>query len=113
LISQTELMRLSRTELMVLQRGIAGELVYLSEDSIELRNAHANLVNIRRGAHTVSAGAGATSVAAAAHGRKCTAPSTAVPAASDAARAERAWKGRPRKPEHKVRFRALGTVPSY
>ena len=47
-ISQTELMRLSRTELMVLQRRIAGELVNLSENSIEFRNAHVNLVNIRR-----------------------------------------------------------------
>jgi hypothetical protein len=47
-ISQTELMRLSRAELMVLQRRIAGELVNLPENSTELRNAHVNLVNIRR-----------------------------------------------------------------
>jgi hypothetical protein len=36
-----------RTELMVLLHMIAGELASL-EDSVELRNAHANLLNIRR-----------------------------------------------------------------
>ena len=47
-ISQTELMRLSRTELMVLQRQIAGDLASLPANSTELRNAHVNLQNIRR-----------------------------------------------------------------
>jgi hypothetical protein len=46
--SQTELNRLSRTELMVLLRRISAELAYLPEGSAELRNAHANLQNIRR-----------------------------------------------------------------
>jgi hypothetical protein len=36
-----------RTELMVLLPMIAGELASL-ENSVELRNAHANLLNIRR-----------------------------------------------------------------
>jgi len=47
-LSQSELLRLSRTELSVLLRKIAGELPGLAEGSIELRNAHANLQNIRR-----------------------------------------------------------------
>jgi hypothetical protein len=47
-ISQSELLRLTRTELMVLLRKIACELPNLPEGSIELRNAHANLLNIRR-----------------------------------------------------------------
>ena len=42
-LSQSELLRLSRTELSVLLRKIAGELPGLAEGSIELRNAHANL----------------------------------------------------------------------
>jgi hypothetical protein len=47
-ILQSELLRLTRTELMVLLRKIACELPNLPEGSIELRNAHANLLNIRR-----------------------------------------------------------------
>jgi hypothetical protein len=47
-ISQTELMRLSRTELMVLQQRIAGALAYMRAGTAELRDAHANLQNIRR-----------------------------------------------------------------
>jgi hypothetical protein len=47
-LSQTELNRLTRTELMVLLQRMAGELANLPENSTELRNAHANLVNIRR-----------------------------------------------------------------
>ena len=47
-LSQTELNRLSRTELMVLLRKIAGELPNYPADLIELRNAHTNLFNIRR-----------------------------------------------------------------
>ena len=47
-LSQTELNRLSRTELMVLLRKIAGELPNYPANSIELRNAHTNLFNIRR-----------------------------------------------------------------
>jgi len=47
-LSQTELNRLSRTELMVLLRKIAGELPNYPADSIELRNAHTTLLNIRR-----------------------------------------------------------------
>jgi hypothetical protein len=46
-LSQTELNRPMRTELMVLLHMIAGELASL-ENSVELRNAHANLLNIRR-----------------------------------------------------------------
>lgn len=46
-ISQTELSRLSRTELMTLMRRIICELPVLREGSVELRNAHANLQNIR------------------------------------------------------------------
>jgi hypothetical protein len=47
-ISQTELMRLTRIELMVLLHKIAGELPSLPANSAELRSAHANLLNIRR-----------------------------------------------------------------
>ena len=47
-ISQSELLRLTRTELMVLLRKIACELPNLKDGSVELRNAHANLANIRR-----------------------------------------------------------------
>jgi hypothetical protein len=47
-MSQTELIRLTRTELMVLQRQFAGELPRLPGGSHELRIAHANLQNIRR-----------------------------------------------------------------
>jgi len=47
-LSQTELSRLSRAELAILLRAIASELPRLREGSQELRNAHANLQNIRR-----------------------------------------------------------------
>jgi hypothetical protein len=47
-LSQTELNRLTRTELMVLLRKIAGELPALPANSMDLRNAHTNLLNIRR-----------------------------------------------------------------
>jgi hypothetical protein len=47
-ISQTELMRLTRAELMVLMQRIAGELAYLHAGTAELRNAHANVQNTRR-----------------------------------------------------------------
>ena len=46
-ISQAELLRLSRIELTMLLRKIAGELPALPEDSHELRIAHYNLFNIR------------------------------------------------------------------
>jgi ferredoxin-fold anticodon binding domain-containing protein len=47
-LSQTELSRLSRTELMALLRRISAELAYLPDGSIALRNAQTNLLNIRR-----------------------------------------------------------------
>jgi hypothetical protein len=47
-ISQTELMRLTRTEQMVLLKRIAAELPSLPAGSTELRAAHANLPNIRK-----------------------------------------------------------------
>jgi hypothetical protein len=48
-ISQSELLRLTRAELMVLLRRTACELPDdLPEGSVELRHAHANLLNIRR-----------------------------------------------------------------
>ena len=43
-----ELSRMTRTELMALLRRIATELPALREGSTDLRNAHANLMNIRR-----------------------------------------------------------------
>ena len=46
-LSQTELNRMSRGELAVLMRKIVCELPVLREGSAELRNAHANLHNIR------------------------------------------------------------------
>lgn len=46
-LSQSELLRLSRAELMVILRRIASELTALPEGSIELHNAHINLRNIR------------------------------------------------------------------
>jgi hypothetical protein len=46
-LSQMELNRLSRNELLALQRTIAVVLPGFKEGSIELRAAHANLVNIR------------------------------------------------------------------
>lgn len=42
-----ELNRLSRAELMTLQKVIAAELPSFREGSTELRAAHANLANIR------------------------------------------------------------------
>jgi hypothetical protein len=47
-LSQSELLRLSRQELSVLLRRIASDLPNLKEGSVELRNAHTNLQNIRR-----------------------------------------------------------------
>ncbi|OPH82567.1 hypothetical protein [Nitrobacter vulgaris] len=46
-ISQSELLRLSRLELTTLLRKIASELPGLPEGSQELRIAHYNLYNIR------------------------------------------------------------------
>ncbi len=43
-----ELSRMTRPELMALLRRIATDLPAMREDSHELRDAHANLVNIRR-----------------------------------------------------------------
>ena len=47
-LSQSELLRLSKQELSELLRRIASELPTLKEGSAELRNAHINLQNIRR-----------------------------------------------------------------
>jgi hypothetical protein len=47
-LSNFELQRLSRSELMVIQRQILSELTSLPEGSPELRAAHFNLHNIRR-----------------------------------------------------------------
>lgn len=47
ILTQGELSRFTRIELMALLRRIAGEVPGLPEGSIELRNAHANLHNIR------------------------------------------------------------------
>jgi hypothetical protein len=47
-ISQSELLRLSRAELSVLANKIVCELPGLRLGSAELRNAHANLQNIRK-----------------------------------------------------------------
>ncbi len=46
-ISQSELLRLTRVELYALLRRIAAELPDLPEGSHELRIAHVNLHNIR------------------------------------------------------------------
>jgi hypothetical protein len=46
-LSQSELLRLSRIELTTLLRKIASELPALPEGSHELRTAHYNLYNIR------------------------------------------------------------------
>jgi hypothetical protein len=46
-LSQSELLRLSRIELTMLLRKIASELPALPEGSHELRTAHYNLYNIR------------------------------------------------------------------
>ncbi len=45
-LSQSELLHLSKAELHILLRRIAGELPHLAEGSAELRNAHINLRNI-------------------------------------------------------------------
>ena len=47
-LSNFELQRLSRNELLVIQRMIASELPLLAENSPELRAAHSNLSNIRK-----------------------------------------------------------------
>jgi hypothetical protein len=47
-LTEGELMRATRIELMALLRRISNELPSLCEGSIELRNAHVNLQNIRR-----------------------------------------------------------------
>lgn len=46
-LSPSEPLRLSRAELMVILRRIASELTAPPECSVELRNAHVNLRNIR------------------------------------------------------------------
>ena len=46
-LSQIELLRLSKAELHILLRRIGSELPNLNEGSPELRNAHINLRNIR------------------------------------------------------------------
>lgn len=45
--SNSELQRLSRNELLAIQRTIADELPRLAENSAELRAAHFNHLNIR------------------------------------------------------------------
>jgi hypothetical protein len=47
-LSNFELQRLSRNELMVIMRKIASELTALPAGSVEVRNAHYNLHNIRK-----------------------------------------------------------------
>ena len=47
-LSHSELLRLTRAELAILLRRIAAGLPHLAEGSIDLRNAHTNLQNIRR-----------------------------------------------------------------
>lgn len=47
-LTQTELKRLSKPELMVLLQQIAADLPHLPEGSHELRIAHANLATIRQ-----------------------------------------------------------------
>jgi hypothetical protein len=47
-LSLTELSRMSKAELAILLRTIVCELPRLREGSQELRDAHANLQNIRR-----------------------------------------------------------------
>jgi hypothetical protein len=47
-LSQCELARCTKAELSLLLNQIAGELPHLREGSIDLRNAHLNLQNIRR-----------------------------------------------------------------
>jgi hypothetical protein len=45
-ISQSEMLRLTRTELTVLLRKIACELPNLAEGSVKLRNAHARAAGL-------------------------------------------------------------------
>jgi hypothetical protein len=47
-LSQSELLRLGKAELRILLHRIACELPQLADGLVELRNAHANLTNIRR-----------------------------------------------------------------
>lgn len=47
-LTQTELSRMTRTELMVLLQRISAQLTDLAENSPELREAQFNLTNIRR-----------------------------------------------------------------
>ena len=47
-LTQTELSRMTRIELMALLRRISAELPDLAEGSADLREAHVNLQNIRR-----------------------------------------------------------------
>ena len=47
-LTQTELSRMTRTELMALLRRLSTTLPDLREGTAELRDAHANLQNIRR-----------------------------------------------------------------
>jgi hypothetical protein len=47
-LTQTELSRMTKPELMVLLQRICAELPDLAEGSPELREAHFNLTNIRR-----------------------------------------------------------------
>jgi transketolase len=47
-LTQTELSRMTRTELMALLRRLSAALPDLREGSAELRDTHANLQNIRR-----------------------------------------------------------------
>lgn len=56
-LSQTELSRMTRAELMILLQRISATLPDLAEGSPELRAAHFNLTNIRR-ALTAPAGPG-------------------------------------------------------
>jgi len=48
ILTQTELSRMTRTELMALLRNISTTLPSLRDGSYELRDAHTNLMNIRR-----------------------------------------------------------------
>ena len=47
-LTQAELSRMTRTELLALLRRLSTALPDLRESSAELRDAHANLMNIRR-----------------------------------------------------------------
>jgi hypothetical protein len=47
-LSQSELLRCTKPELAALLRKIAAMLPEFAEGSIELRNAHSNLQNVRR-----------------------------------------------------------------